>query len=272
MLVIDFDGVVCDALVECALVTWLGDPGSLGARRNGAGAGSAGRRAPDRWRPGSTQARRLPRPFLGRFRTVRDYSRTLDHFVVAHLPYADWLRGQCEFDRIFGSLPPDYVGEFTEAASTARRRIRTDEPDFWLGLHTVYPGVGGLLERHAPTTAIVTAKDEASVWDILRWHGLDHTVSQVIGECGRKDEAVRDLCLRRGVEPRGVAFIDDNLTNVRRVATVGVNALWAGWGYHTPDDLGVADRHDIAPLALTALPGLDLRSPDGARPRAGRPA
>jgi phosphoglycolate phosphatase-like HAD superfamily hydrolase len=252
MLVIDFDGVVCDALEECALITWLGE---------------AGRRP---WTSGSAQHRRLTRRFVGTFRRVRDFSRTLDHFVVAHLPYSEWIRGQRDFDRLFGSLPEAYVDDFTSQASAARRRIRTDEPDFWLGMHTVYPGVGPLLERHAPTTAIVTAKDEASVWDILRWHGLDHTINEVIGECGRKDEAVRDLCVRHSVEPAQASFIDDNLTNVRRVASVGVSAIWARWGYHTPEDVGTARNLGIAPLELATLPTLDLRARNGAT--AARPA
>ncbi|MDF5756963.1 HAD family hydrolase [Spongiactinospora sp. TRM90649] len=239
MLVVDFDGVVCDALAECALVTWLGAEGVA------------------RWNSGAGVLRRVPASFVRRFRKVRDYSRVLDHFVVAHLPYADWVRGRKDFDRIFRTLPAGYVSDFTRAASAARGRLRTEEPDFWLGLHTLYPGIAPLLLGQAGKTMIVTAKDERSVWDILRRHGLDGTVAEVIGECGQKAIAVRDLCRRHGISPADTTFIDDNLANVRGVAAVGVRAMWAEWGYHTPEDMANADRLGVA--RLPAVPaGLDL--------------
>ncbi len=242
MLAIDFDGVVCDALAECALVTWLG---------------SDGRRS---WTSGSTELRRMPRGFVQRFRHVRDYARVLDHFVLAHVPYAAWLSGQKDFDRVFGSLPDGYVRRFTSAAGAARTTIRRDEPEFWLGMHTLYPGVADLLRRHAGRTAIVTAKDEDSVRAILRRHDLEHTVLEVVGECARKAEAVRDLCTRHGVDPARATFVDDNLTNVRRVGAVGVRTLWATWGYQTPDDRAAADRYGVRRLGLSELSTVDARS------------
>ena len=71
LLVLDFDGVVCDALVECALVTWLGV------------------HPPDPRRPVSAHAAAMPRSFVERFGLVRAYSRILDHFLVVHRPAAD---------------------------------------------------------------------------------------------------------------------------------------------------------------------------------------
>ncbi|GAA0943883.1 HAD family hydrolase [Nonomuraea longicatena] len=238
MLIVDFDGVVCDALAECALVTWLG-----------------GHR--DRpWSPGRTELRRVPPSFVRRFRMIRDYARTLDHFVLAHLPDAQWIRERRDFERIFRALPRDYVRDFTAAASAARRRIREEEPDFWLGMHTLYPGISALLERHSGRVAVVTAKDEESVRDILRRHGLEHTVTEVVGECADKAGAVRDLCARRRIRPAQAVFVDDSLTNVRRVAAVGVRARWATWGYHTPEDLRDGAHPDIHPLDLAEVPDL----------------
>jgi phosphoglycolate phosphatase-like HAD superfamily hydrolase len=238
VLVVDFDGVVCDALAECALITWLG----------------AHQGRP--WSSGRTQFRRVPQPFIRRFRVIRDYSRTLDHFVLAHLPYTQWINGQRGFERIFHSLPESYVGRFTATASAARARLRDEEPEFWLDMHTLYPGMSLLLQRHAGATAIVTAKDEESVRGILHRHSLEHVVTDVIGECSDKPRAVRDLCLRHRIPPPQATFIDDNLTNVRCVSEVGVRALWATWGYHTPEDLVNGARPGIRPLALSGVPGL----------------
>lgn len=240
MLVVDFDGVVCDALQECALITWLGANDDRGRAS------------------GQVQLKRVPTAFVRHFRKIRDYSRTLDHFALAHLPYTRWIKGQRDFERIFRSLPEAYVSRFTAQATTARTRLREEEPDFWLGMHTLYPGIARMLERHAGTTAIVTAKDEGSVRDILRRHRLEHTVTEVIGECASKAEAIRDLCARHRIPPARATFIDDNLTNARKVSAVGVHTLWATWGYHTPEDLANAHRSEVRPIDLAAVPELSV--------------
>jgi len=163
-LIVDFDGVVVDALEECALVTWLGVHPPVASA------------------PVSAHLPAIPPGFLRRFARVRDFSRTLDHFLVAHRAAADRVSAQAEFDRIYSALAPTTVRSFVAGASAARQRCRVEEAPFWLDLHTLYPGVAGLLERHAGAVAVITAKDAESVWTILRRRGLDHTVVEVIGE------------------------------------------------------------------------------------------
>ncbi len=88
---------------------------------------------------------------------------------------------------------------------------RYEETAFWLGLHELYPPVARLLRENAGSVAVVTAKDAASVRTVLEFHGLGDTVAEVIGECGQKAEAVRDLCERGRIAPAAVTFVDDNL-------------------------------------------------------------
>ncbi|WP_409473864.1 HAD family hydrolase [Streptomyces sp. HC307] len=238
LLALDFDGVVCDALEECALVTWLG------VQRH------------DRSIPGSGHVELLPADFMARFQKVRNYSRLLDHFVVAHHPAADSIGSQADFDLLFASASSDHVSRFATAASLARDWFRTEETEFWLGLHTLYTGLDNLLRQHSGNVAIITAKDEQSVRSILRRHGLDQTVSEIFGECGRKAEAVQELCSRRGTTAESVTFIDDNLTNVRQVSATGARARWAQWGYQTPEHREEAKRFNVASLELSDLPQL----------------
>ncbi len=235
VLAVDFDGVVADALQECALVTWLGGRGT------------------DTSVPGAEQLKRVPDEFVERFRHIRDYARLLDHFVVAHLPGAGTVDSQAAFDALFAGLEPEYVRTFTTAATAARERLRTGEPDFWLGLHTLYPGMADLLRRHSGRVVVVTAKDEDSVRAILARHGLGHTVREVFGECRDKTAAVLDVSARWGVPVGNITFIDDNLANVRRVAATGARARWALWGYATPEHRAEADRYAVPVLHLSEV-------------------
>ncbi|GAB3125534.1 HAD family hydrolase [Streptomyces calidiresistens] len=238
VLALDFDGVVCDALVECALVTWLGV------------------HPLDRSLSGAEHVDALPEEFVERFRTVRDYSRLLDHFVVAHAPESAAITSQAGFDRLFASLPADDVRRFTDRATEARTWFRTREPEFWLDLHRLYPGIAELLRRHSGSVVIVTAKDADSVDAILDHHGLRRTVAEVFGECGRKEEAVREIAARRGLAPERVTFIDDNLANAVRVAATGAHVRWAQWGYQTPEHRAEAERLSLRPLHLDDLHAL----------------
>ncbi|MFE3739814.1 HAD family hydrolase [Streptomyces sp. NPDC059134] len=238
LLALDFDGVVCDALDECALITWLGE------------------QPYDPALPGPGQLARVPGEFTERFRKVRDYARVLDHFLVAHHPAAGAIGSQAEFDRLYAALPQPRVRRFVAGASAARDRLREKEPEFWLGLHTLYPGIPGLLRRAGVPVVIVTAKDESSVRAILAHHGLEAAVAEVYGECAAKPEAVREACARRGVPLEAATFVDDNLTNVRGVSAAGVRARWALWGYQTPEHRAEAAEFGITGLELTGLAGL----------------
>lgn len=238
MLILDFDGVICDALTECALVTWLGA------------------HPPSPAMPVSAYERAMPRGFVERFRKIRDYARTLEHFVTAHRPMAAHAATQAGFDRLYASIAQVYVRDFTAAANAARARCREEEPGYWAGLHGLYPGVGELLRRHAGKACIVTAKDERSVRQILRHHGVGGTVLDVIGESSRKAEAVRALAARHGIATEDATFVDDNVANVAQVAATGARALWATWGYHTPEHEEQAARGGLARLRLPDLPGL----------------
>jgi phosphoglycolate phosphatase-like HAD superfamily hydrolase len=239
-LVLDFDGVICDATRECALVTWLGvhppDPSVPVSSYLGAMETESG--------------------FVHRFRHIRGFARVLEHFLVAHDPAATCIRTGAQFDALFRAIPAGDVADFAQAASAARRRCRAEEPAFWLGLHTLYPGITQVLQDNAGAVAVVTAKDAASVRAVLERHGLAGTVAEITGECGSKPEAVRDLCARYGIAPQMVTFIDDNLSNVTSVAATGAAAYWATWGYHAPEDPAAAARAGVRPLELAGLPAL----------------
>jgi phosphoglycolate phosphatase-like HAD superfamily hydrolase len=235
MLILDFDGVICDALTECALVTWLGIHQPPPGTRI------------------SAHAKAMPRNFVERFRAIRDYSRGLEHFMTAHRPMAANVRDQAHFDRLFGIFSAEYVSEFVASASAARARCREEEPEFWLDLHTLYPGVARLLRRHDGRVCVVTAKDEESVRRILRRHGLEDTVLEVVGETTRKAAAVRALMDRHGADVADTVFVDDNLTNALQVGTTGARVLWAWWGYHTAEHEREAARSALPVLRLEDL-------------------
>jgi phosphoglycolate phosphatase-like HAD superfamily hydrolase len=229
VLVLDFDGVVADAFDECALVAWLGE------------------------RPGASGTVRPPDAFVERFRHIRPFARTLDHFVMGHVEGAEDIRDQAGFESAFKALDPGRVAGFTAAANAARTLLRERRPDAWVAMHTVFAPVAELIRGTEADVAIVTAKDAASVRAILEPHGLAEHVAAIVDECADKAEAVLALCEERGIPARDAAFIDDNLDNVLHVGSTGARVFWAAWGYSTPDQRERAALSEVARIDLTDL-------------------
>ncbi|MER5222225.1 HAD family hydrolase [Streptomyces flaveus] len=219
MLILDFDGVIADAFTECAVVTYYADHDPTAVAD----------------KPLAELAAALPSGFVARFRTVRNHARLLADFMVARYPAADSIRGVEDYEVLTARIPPAELAGLVEGATAVRAVLRERQRDAWLGMHTLYPGIAGLLRRHQGRgTSVVTAKDEQSVWDILAHHRLESAVTQVIGECSDKRTAVQQLADADGLPTSAVTFIDDHITNALAVRDTGATSLWAWWGYHTP--------------------------------------
>ena len=239
-LVLDFDGVICNADGECQLVTWLG------------------RYPPDPLLPIVSYLNVMDPGFGARFRHVRGYARLLEHFMVAHDPDAGLIQTRADFRQAFESIPDGQVATFSEAAGVARRQLRDEQPGCWLGLQPLYRGVAQALAHSAVPIAVATARDSASACAVLEHHGLCWAVAEVAGECRDKAAFVRSLCDRHGIEPGDVAFADDSIDNVLAVAATGARAYWAMWGHHVPEDLAIAREAGITriePAELAWLAG-----------------
>ncbi len=238
MLALDFDGVVCDALGECAAVTWL-----------------AGRAtSPEDW-PLPAAVASVPPPFLTTFASVRAYSRTLADFMVANAVPAGPTIGRAEFRRHRAAAGVARLADQARLAESIRAYWREAQPEQWIGLHTVHAEVAALIRAAPEPVAIVSAKDAESIRAILDAAGLSDDIGAVVGSCRDKPAALAELVADNDGRP--VIFIDDNLDNVLAASSrPGVDGRWAGWGYHGREDELTADDLGIGPLSLDALPAL----------------
>lgn len=228
MLALDFDGVVCDALVECGAVTW-----------HAARAAATGE-IPDL----ATAVSQVPHEFGPTFASVRAYSRTLDDFMVANAVPVGQVVDRGLFDHYRAVAGSQQLS--SEAAAGERIRAHWRRASFgeWIGLHTIYPEVADLISQTEHSVAIVSAKDADSIWAVLTYWQLADRIRTVIGSCRDKRPALADLAaMEAGGEPRAepVIFIDDNLDNAIAAAYLpNIESAWATWGYHGPGEADMA--------------------------------
>lgn len=230
-LVLDFDGVVCDALTECAALTHAAaDPG-----------------------PGlpslDVAIAALTPQILARFGSVRPYCRTLADFMVTNA-VGRAITGREEFEQAAASVGRDALEAQAARAQRIRDAWRAAEPAAWLDLHIPYAGVADLIRDAGGPVAIVSNKDGESIAAILANLDLAGDVAIVAGECTDKPAAVARLI----GEHASATFVDDNLANVLAVAAVPrVRSLWATWGYHSREDIALAQARSVPTLSLGEL-------------------
>jgi len=239
LLALDFDGVVADALLECAAVTWY-----------------AGQLKADEVPPRLPQAvQDIPQEFLKVFRAVRCYSRTMDDFMVANALYGTTSDiDEASFEHSKRASANGHFSKQAAKAEAVRAHWRNTQFSDWIALHQIQPELFDLIVNTKHRVRILSAKDEASIRDILRHYKIETKVEQVKGQCHNK-KAVLHGWLQDDISTpnEALVFVDDSVKNVAEAAQLHVTAVWAGWGYHGPEDKAFAEARSIVMQELDVL-------------------
>ena len=108
VLVLDFDGLICDGLKECVLVTWNGH-----YKKDASLFSDQGLEA-------------IPSVFIERFLECRNFSKHLGHFLVPLVDQTTPFPDQDAFNSVYSSIEPAIVNEFMEKVS-AYPKLRINE-------------------------------------------------------------------------------------------------------------------------------------------------
>ncbi len=215
-LVLDFDGVICDSFNESLLVVWNGAGSNPPVEFSVQGLGA------------------LPPDYVERFTRYRPYVRHLGHFLVALLSDLPSVDTQEAFEAVYQSIDRARKEAFIQAVSLYRQQVRQAHPATWLQMQRCYRGIIRYLCRREGPVYIVTARDQASVLQLLENKGLILAPEWVLGEQSPKLDALAAIAQREQVAPGKLIFIDDQRANVQAALQAGYQAYLAGWGYPAP--------------------------------------
>ncbi len=154
------------------------------------------------------------------------------------------------------------------ALDTARDAWRQDDRRGWRQCHRFYPGITDWLTRlldQGQLVYVLSTKDKRFLDDLLAWQEIPFTPDQVIGKATlrrAKWEVIQDLAARHGLPPdgQGVWFVEDRLATLLefRTSALHLNAarlFLAEWGYVFRRDLESARAGGIPPLTLAQATG-----------------
>lgn len=232
ILILDFDGVVCDGLNECLLSAWntwydldvdAFDPATLG---------------------------KIPKNFVTRFTHYRNFLRHSGQFVMPFLLDSNVFSSCEEFDNAFKSISSQSVESFVTRFEKYRVNVINDKYDQWIRMHEYYEGIVEVLKNEANQVFVVSGKDEHSIVKILQSQGVQIPESQIFGSMRSKIPALMEIAGDVGQGLDRLKFYDDNLANVLEARDAGFCANWAFWGYKTGNDIATSVSRQVPQVGL----------------------
>jgi len=240
MLVLDFDGVIADAVLECAAVTWYARFPERAARTPKLSDAIAG----------------VPSDFLQTFKGVRAFSRTLADFMVTHELFPDKRTVDSDaFQDAKRSTQTGRLDALAARAEAVRATWRREQFSEWVSLHRIFAPMSDMIKKTSHPIMIVSAKDSDSINAILHQNGLANRVIKIFGSCQDKHAVLTSIIaeIAEGGSTKETIFIDDSIDNVIAVKGLPIRALWASWGYHGSEDYARAAANDIQVIELKEL-------------------
>ncbi len=225
---LDFDGVICDSVIECFVSSWL----AYSDYRD---------REPSHISLSDYFSFRNYRPFV---RGGADYlllQRCIDTGVR--------LSTQAAFDAEALLVGEDGMDEFHRQFYDVRRQLLENDRSYWLRLNRIYPGVLEPLKAVAPEAWILTTKEAGFAHEILTSKGIDWNLDKII--CSGKERKVR-IIERILSKNETAVFIDDQIDHFSAPVDPRISCYLAAWGYVLPEwlegETKVLTEHGFAKL------------------------
>ncbi|MDP2923769.1 MAG: HAD hydrolase-like protein [Candidatus Omnitrophota bacterium] len=232
ILIIDFDGVICDSINECFLVAY----NAYSSLKDGVMA--------QKWRFNFDGPLSLKRHFF----LNRHLVRPAKEYFILFKAFDDSGNNQIS-EKKFKYLANKYKNEslaFGKEFYKTRERFRRKYPKKWLRLHKIYPGIAEGIRSLSKTFKIYvsTTKDRGSVKALFLQNRIKiadrfiYTKERGLS----KSETVKIICVKNGRRPEDVWFIDDNITYLDELLKLNINCCLAKWGYISKDSVAMARK------------------------------
>lgn len=219
LLALDFDGVIVDSVLECAVVAYNGYHAFQGK-------GS---------RIKSPQE--IPADTLSKFRLLRPYIRSGEDYLYLFqaLDEDRIIDNQSGFDKYHDTYLDRKESYYQLFYAERSWLLETNKPS-WLKLNPLFPNMAEFLKSFDPDNIyIITTKAILYVVEILQANGItlksDHLYQAVDGVT--KSEIIVSILTKYSIPAAQFHFIDDHPLTVLDAVATGVNRFLAGWGYNT---------------------------------------
>ena len=214
LIFLDFDGVICDSLLETLVSSWRGYYLYRGEAEPAA----------------------VPASLRKDFAGLRPYVRAGEDFILIHELIADktQVHSQEGFDALAEQRGAETMARYREAFYAARRELLDDQRDYWINLNRLYPHMRPVLESLAssPRLYILSTKEARYIIEILTAKSIDMDPGRVLS-CGAREKkaTILDVLQRRQAER--ALLVDDQIDHLASdwARDPRIEGCLAAWGY-----------------------------------------
>jgi len=212
LLVLDFDGVICDSAEECFVSSWTAYH-ALYRRQPGGEAPAAARTA---------------------FRAMRPFVRSGEDFVLIQRLIAGGssVLSQPEFDRAWERPGTPSRDRFKGLFYQARTDLLEKDRRAWLSLNRIYPHVSEALSGLSPAVPlyILSTKKPEFVGETLAANGITVPTAHLLYSQGEPKLSTVER-LRETLGCGEAIFVEDQIDAILGNTNPRIRVYLASWGY-----------------------------------------
>tara|TARA_Y100000294_G_scaffold144001_1_gene138781 strand:+ start:314 stop:1060 length:747 start_codon:yes stop_codon:yes gene_type:complete len=240
IIALDFDGVICDSMDECMLVSYY-------AYFN---------ISQDKVIDFSDITSELQ----VNFKKYRYLAGPAQDFYFLWKSLLSTNISSKEIVKTFNKLKSDEKGlelPFVERFYLLRSKQKKNHFSQWILLNPIYKQIKSDLIDVVDINNlfIVTAKDTDSVLDLLRANNIAINRKQIYGRemSLNKVKLFNKIIKETDIQPQNIFYIEDKISHLIKVKTMGINGYLATWGYNSPSAKDEAILNDITPISLSEI-------------------
>ncbi len=233
LLVTDFDGVICDSVLECLIAAdnaWRALH-EVGEEEKNLDINTI---APERQK---------------KFRRLRPYLRGAEDFVPIFLAVQRGLEieSQYDFDALRQQLA-DQLPSYQQAFYTERDFLRQNHRELWLELNPLFKKIGEAFTDLSSyeKVFILTTKRQQDVEDILDHHGIAFPIDHIHAvKSDGKMERLQQIMSSNGAMPSETVYLEDQIDYLISAKPLEVKVFLTEWGYVSEEQHHLAEENRI---------------------------
>jgi phosphoglycolate phosphatase-like HAD superfamily hydrolase len=212
LLVLDFDGVVCDSIKECFVSSWIA--------YHGLERGSGDTAVPSEMPIGFSRLR----PFI---RTGADFL-----FIQEILATGAEVIDQRAFDELTRAAGEPKRARYHELYYRARTALLERDRASWLAMNRIYPHIAEGFALMGPATLpfILSTKKPRFIAEILAAARIEMPAERILWS-DAEPKLVTVERLRRDGGCERACFVEDQLDHIRENTNPRIDVFLATWGY-----------------------------------------
>ncbi|PIE33432.1 hypothetical protein CSA56_11535 [candidate division KSB3 bacterium] len=237
MFITDFDGVLCDSVIECLLVTY----NAYGKLRT----------------PGYQRLldiEQIDPQKRETFRQLRSYLKGAEDFVPLYMTMEEGvtIHNQQDFD-IFRDAHSDQLPACTAAFYEERDYLKTHERELWLSLNPFFGNFAEELRQHESfeNMRILTTKRQDDAAAIFDYQNIPFPRDHIIYmKAAGKSQKLLELLQKHGAEQAASVYFEDQVDFLVESQKHGIGSYLVEWGYVSAEQKALAQQYSIPIITM----------------------